>query len=246
MGHPELKEFLHPVIVDVGTDESVAALAENFEIKYLKKYNVPLVGIVNNAGIGYPMPIEIADTKKCSDCFNVCNRNYSNDEGFYKIFTRKSRSYCQYWLSNRYDGYAMYGPYASSKFAGEGLSDSMRLELMKWGISVSLIVVGQIKTNMWGKLTGKNAPASTEVKKTSVEHELYGDLFREVERAVGIFQGTLSPPTVVSRAVVHAITSPYPKTRYVVAKISGIPVILLRNLVALFPDRIVDFIKLNL
>merc|ERR1711901_3703 len=80
------------------------------------------------------------------------------------------------------------GPYASSKFAGEGLSDSMRLELMKWGISVSLIVVGQIKTHMWGKLTGKNAPASTEVKKTSVEHELYGDLFREVERAVGDFK----------------------------------------------------------
>jgi len=244
--HPEVKEFLHPVIVDVGKDDSVEALAQNFEQKYLKKYNAPLVGIVNNAGIGYPMPIEIADIQKCSDVFNVNVIGIIRMTKAFTKYLRESRGRIVN-IGSATSTMAMQcdGPYASSKFAGEGLADSMRLELMKWDISVSLIVVGQIKTSMWGKLTGSNAP-SKQISRSSKEEELYGELFGQVQKAVGQFQGTLSPPSVVSRAVVHGITSPYPKTRYVVANISGIPVFILRNLIPLFPDRIVDLIKLNL
>ena len=244
--HPDLENFLHPVIVDVAKDDSVEALAKDFEQKYIKKYNAPLVGVVNNAGIGYPMPIEISNIQKCSDVFNVNVIGIIRMTKAFTKYLRESKGRIVN-IGSATGTMAMQcdGPYASSKFAGEGLADSMRLELSKWDISVSLIVVGQIKTAMWGKLTGENAP-STEINKSSTEQELYGELFDQVQKAVGSFKGTLSPPSVVSRAVVHGITSPYPQSRYVVANISGIPVFILRNLLTFLPDRIVDFVKLNL
>jgi len=281
--HPEVKDKLLPVIVDVGRDESVESFANEIESKYIKKLGLPLVGVVNNAGIGYPMPIELCDMNTCRDVFNVNVLGIIRMTKYFTKFLRQSSSSIDSSgggagriinIGSATGTLAMQcdGPYAASKFAGEGLSDAMRLELMKWKISVSLIVVGQIKTSMWKKLTGENAPSNKvtntpssqgkdtknskskkdekkdekEEKEKAIATALYGDLFNQVEKAVGSFQGKLSPPTVVAAAVIDGLISPYPRSRYVVANISGIPVFILRNLVSLLPDRVVDFIKLNL
>jgi NAD(P)-dependent dehydrogenase (short-subunit alcohol dehydrogenase family) len=136
------------------------------------------------------------------------------------------------------------GVYASSKHAVEGLTDSMRLELSAWDISVSLLVPGQVQSNMWGKLTGHNAPAEKEL--SPEQYALYKPLFEQVNEAVTGFLPRLSPPSVTSDAIVHALTNPYPKTRYLVAGLNGAPLWLIRGLCGLLPDRLVDFIKLNL
>ena len=42
----------------------------------------------------------------------------------------------------------MWSPYASSKHAVEAITDSLRVEMRQFGISVSLIKPGEIKTNL--------------------------------------------------------------------------------------------------
>jgi NAD(P)-dependent dehydrogenase (short-subunit alcohol dehydrogenase family) len=43
------------------------------------------------------------------------------------------------------------GPYAASKFAIEAIGESLRAELHPWGISVSVVEPGAIKTPIWDK-----------------------------------------------------------------------------------------------
>ncbi|MFN8511741.1 MAG: SDR family NAD(P)-dependent oxidoreductase [Chloroflexia bacterium] len=43
------------------------------------------------------------------------------------------------------------GAYAASKFALEALSDSLRVELLPWGLAVVLVEPGPVATPIWGK-----------------------------------------------------------------------------------------------
>lgn len=97
---------------------------------------------------------------------------------------------------------------------------------------------------MWGKLTGHNAPAEKELSKE--QYALYKPLFEQVNKAVSGFLPRLSPPSVTSQAIAHALVDPYPKTRYLVANVNGIPLWILRGVCGLLPDRLVDLVKLKL
>jgi NAD(P)-dependent dehydrogenase (short-subunit alcohol dehydrogenase family) len=48
-------------------------------------------------------------------------------------------------------GFPGYGPYAASKFAVEGFSETLRLEMLPHGVHVALVEPGAFKTNIWEK-----------------------------------------------------------------------------------------------
>lgn len=48
-------------------------------------------------------------------------------------------------------GFPAMGPYVASKFAVEGFSESLRLEMLPYGVHVVLIEPGSFKTNIWSK-----------------------------------------------------------------------------------------------
>ena len=50
-------------------------------------------------------------------------------------------------------GFPVSPAYISSKFALEGLSESLRFELMPFGVNVTIIEPGVIKTNFFGDST---------------------------------------------------------------------------------------------
>ena len=107
-------------------------------------------------------------------------------------------------------GYPGGSAYVSTKFAVEGLSESMAYELEPFGIKVILIEPGVIKTNIANgmviaeKSQNPNSPYSQIMQKmsTSFEHML--------ENA--------SSPDVVAKVVLKAVTSKNPSLRYLAGK----------------------------
>jgi short-subunit dehydrogenase len=124
--------------------------------------------------------------------------------------------------------------YAASKFALEGITDALRLELAPWGISVSIIEPGAVATPIWEK-GAKNAEAIL----AAVSPEalvLYGEAIEAARQTFAHVARNAIEPIEVARVVEHALSSPKPKTRYVVGRQAK-----LRAAVALLvPDRVRD------
>jgi short-subunit dehydrogenase len=122
--------------------------------------------------------------------------------------------------------------YHASKFAVEGLSDALRLELKRFGVDVVLIEPGSIQTD-WGAI------AADKLRTTS-GGGVYADQASAVAKALAASSEPgarmTSPSSVIARAVVKAATARRPRTRYVVG-FGARPLILLRQLL---PDRVFD------
>ncbi len=100
------------------------------------------------------------------------------------------------------------GWYHATKFAVEGLSDSLRMELRPFGIDVIVIQPGAIRTE-W------SAIARDGMMKFS-GNGAYGEGVRShFKMLVWADQGSLrSPPSVVARTIVKAVSARRPRTRY--------------------------------
>ncbi len=106
------------------------------------------------------------------------------------------------------------GAYNASKYALEGLSDTMRLELKGSGIFVSLIEPGPIKSDF-----RKNA-LKKFLEHIDRENSYFKDAYKEKLKALKSSED--APFTLGSDAVYqalkHALDSPRPKERYFVTK----------------------------
>jgi NAD(P)-dependent dehydrogenase (short-subunit alcohol dehydrogenase family) len=118
--------------------------------------------------------------------------------------------------------------YHATKFAVEGLSDSLRVELAPFGIHVVLIEPGVIKTE-WAGIAAEHVRAVSAAGP-------YAGQARGVAAVLDAASGTGargSAPVVVAEAVVKAATASRPRTRYVVG-LGARPVLLAR---AVLSDR---------
>ncbi|CAN5866859.1 SDR family NAD(P)-dependent oxidoreductase [soil metagenome] len=106
------------------------------------------------------------------------------------------------------------GPYSTSKFALEAITDSLRLELRPWGIHVSIVEPGVIATPIWQK----SLLAAGELTAAMPEeaHTLYGRAIESIRHGVENIGGI--PAEMVARVVAHALTARRPRPRYVVGR----------------------------
>jgi len=137
----------------------------------------------------------------------------------------------------------MRGVYASTKFSVEAFSDALRMELIPWKISVSVIEPGYVKSAIAASGVARVKGLSAEEKRAQ---ELYPHLYPanwQEKNHAQIDNG--DEPTVTTGAIVDALTNPYPSTRYPVAKGGGIEASVLTFLVRFFPDRVRDVLLVN-
>jgi NAD(P)-dependent dehydrogenase (short-subunit alcohol dehydrogenase family) len=100
-------------------------------------------------------------------------------------------------------------PYAASKFALEGLSESLRRELLPFGIDVIIIGPGAVATPIWAK--------AEQIDITPYRNTPYiVPLERLRAYMLKLGEGGL-PPERIGEAVLHALTTPKPKVRYAVS-----------------------------
>ena len=120
--------------------------------------------------------------------------------------------------------------YHATKFAVEGFSDSLRLELAPFGIGVVIIEPGPIRTE-WNTISRDSLVDSSRGGAYQERAERVHDLLERAD------EGPLSSgPGTVARKIVHAATTKRPRARYPVGRGAG-SVVLARRLL---PDVVMD------
>ena len=215
-----------PVAMDVTSEESVASA-----IKQIASESGALYGLVNNAGVNVPGPIELVPAEEWrrqyeTNVFGLMNVTRAIIPQMREA--RQGRIVNIGSVAGRIAAPFM-GVYASSKHAVEGLSDALRRELAPHGIKVSVIRPGFINTPL-------GPHEQDELAKYTSDDQPYAEQVRifKAWHAKGHPNG--ASPLVVAEAVHHAITAKRPNSRYTVpSKMLGF--LALRNLM---PSAITD------
>ena len=210
------KEFgsaFTPLIFDVTDEAAVKAGAAQVAAKLKGE---PLFGLVNNAGIANPGPLLHLDIDIFRQQMEV---NVTGQLIVTQAFApllgatpdRKTKTPGRICMMSSVGGKVaspFLGPYSASKFALEGLSESLRRELMIYGVDVIIIAPGAIATPIWDKADAIDVSrfANTPYRKSLDTVKGY---------MVGLGRKGL-PPTRIGETVHTALTSPSPKTRYIV------------------------------
>jgi NAD(P)-dependent dehydrogenase (short-subunit alcohol dehydrogenase family) len=125
------------------------------------------------------------------------------------------------------------GAYNCSKYALEGLSDTLRLELHGTGIHVSLVEPGPIESRF--RENARNKFIEFIDAQRSVHRDNYAAMLERLEKPGPAAPFTL-PPEAVLKQVIHALESPRPRARYAVT----VPTHVFAALRRLLPTRALD------
>lgn len=127
------------------------------------------------------------------------------------------------------------GAYNASKFAVEGLTDTLRQELRKSGISVSLIEPGPITSQF--RASAYNAYANA-IKATDSPHQTAYQKMAAYYQQSGANSLLTQSPAVVTRKLLKALEAKSPKARYYV----GLPTYLFAFARRALPTKLLDYI----
>lgn len=227
----ELGEAFSPLVFDVTDAVGIRAAAATVREEV---GTAGLAGLVNNAGIAVPGPIQHLDLDAIRQQFEVNVFGLlAVTQAFLPLLgaTRPPRPPPGrvLMMSSVAGRVAMpfLGPYSASKHALEAFSDSLRRELLIYGIDVIVIQPGFIKTPIWNKPRDLSKYEATD----------YAPVMRqEIERIAQDVERHGLEVETVNRAVVDALTARRPKARYVVAGNPLMRLILPKS----FPDRWLD------
>ncbi len=202
---------LIPVLLDVteaaSIDEAVKTVSD--------ATGGALFGLMNNAGISASGALELLTIPAIRQVFDV------NVLGMFAVtkaflpLLRKSqgRIINTASISGLFAAPGM-SVYAASKHAVEGLSESLRLELRPFGISVSVLEPGAIRAEIWSKAL---AQGQTNKAHTDPDiYQLYAPLVKFYKNLIDT-QPYL-PPETVADCVHHAFTAKKPKNHYLIGK----------------------------
>lgn len=220
-----------PLIFDVTDAAAVAAASSQVEAALGGE---TLTGLVNNAGIAVPGPLL---WMKIEDFTRQISVNLTGQlivtQGFAPLLgvdrTRRGAPGRIVMISSVSGRSAMpfLGPYSASKFALEGLSESLRRELMLFGIEVIIVAPGTVATPIWDKAESLDVTPFADTPYARALERL---------RFLMIAGGKKGLPAErIGETVKTALTASNPKTRYTVT-----PVPVQNWMANRLPKRVVD------
>ncbi|OCQ23103.1 hypothetical protein A7985_03905 [Pseudoalteromonas luteoviolacea] len=203
-----------PVILDVTNKADIAEF-----IALIEASNRPLYGLVNNAGLGGVGHFNAwkEDEMKAMFDVNVFGPWRLSKACIDSLLEAKGRI-VNIGAQSGVTGSELLGPYTMTKNALDTFTESLRSEVVEFGVKVSLILPGNIKSKME---ESTNKSSLERLERASYPFNIRAKMFinhiLEQQEYTGFAEHTdASEPEFVSHAVEHALFSDEPKERYVI------------------------------
>jgi NAD(P)-dependent dehydrogenase (short-subunit alcohol dehydrogenase family) len=227
----EASSRLEPLMLDVTDPEQIAAAAERIAAEVGP---AGLDGLVNNAGIAVPSPLE---TLPIDDFRRQIEVNLTGQVAVTQALLpqiRAARGRIVFISSiGGLIAFPLTGAYHAAKFGIEAVGDVFRLELRSSGISVSIVEPGSIATPIWDR--GERL-ADEIGERTPRREELYGRAISRYRKVIADTAARGIPPQKAAEANEHALDSRRPRPRYLVGRDAKVQA-RLRHLI---PTRLFD------
>ncbi len=224
--HPNIRA----IPLDVRHTSDIAAA-----ISIIQGNDAPLFAVVNNAGIAVAGPLEYLPLEDFQRQFDV------NVFGALRVtqaalpLLRRSQGRVIFMSSvSGQIAPPLLGPYAASKFALEAMADSLRMELAPFGIFVSVVQPGNVRTPIWEK--GRRAKDELDTRLPAQARDHYGDVADTLVHLTKREEDSGIEAGVVAKTVLEALRAKRPRARYPVGSPPGWQ----RRMAALLPEHLRD------
>lgn len=224
-------ERLAPVMLDV-TD--AGAIASTVDLLAGELGDAGLDGLVNNAGVAIPSPLEtmpIEDFRRQVEV-NLTGQVAVTQAMLPLIRTAGGRIVFISSIGGRI-AFPLTGAYHAAKWGVEAVGDVFRQELRPWGISVSIVEPGSIDTPIWDR---GEREADEMGERVPAREELYGKAIASYRKVVRTLAERGIPPDKVAEVVERALSARRPRTRYLV----GLDAKMQARLKIVIPTRLFD------
>jgi NAD(P)-dependent dehydrogenase (short-subunit alcohol dehydrogenase family) len=223
---------IEPIMLDITNDADIATLLKRIADDPEGR---PLRALVNNAGIETNAPVEVLPLSEWRRIYDVnLFGHVAMTQALLPLLIESRGTVVNISSVGGKVAMANYGPYASSKFALEAVSDALRREVEPLGVKVIVVEPGAVTTEMSGRV-GVTAERITSGM-TTEQRGRYATLMHSiVSQAQAAIRKAL-PAEEAGRVIAEAITSKRPRTRYTVGRDAAIIVCLARCL----SDRMLD------
>lgn len=220
-----------PLLFDVQNHDEVVRAS-----KVVFEHCETLAGLINNAGIAIPGPLEHLSEQQFEKQLDVNVKSIRRITNlFLPLLGTKPGSAKQPGriinissVSGLFNS-PFNGAYSISKHALESMTDIYRRELRRYGIKVIAIEPGPIKTEIWKK----NLNKMDEFKDSD-----YYEVLQKADKIIENAERNALPVENVSRLVAKCLTVSRPKTRYIVYKNKFV----FRLMAYYLPDKITDWL----
>lgn len=224
---------LVPVQLDVTRPDTIEAALSQVQ----EHTQGRLDALINNAGVAFSGPLETTPQADVEALFRVnVLGTFAVTRAFLPLIRNAQGRIVN--VSSISGLFAAPGltAYSASKFAVEGLTESLRVELAPFGVKVASVAPGKIDTPIWSKALQTSATIN-KTQPTQLQ-SLYRPLIVFYERYAEQERGT--PLSEVIAAVSHAVCNTAPHARYVIGRAAKARVWLNR-----LPARLRDWLVLN-
>lgn len=201
-----------PLLFDVTDEVAVRAAAGTVEATLDGR---PLAGLVNNAGIAVAGPLlhlPIDEWRKQLEV-NLTGVVIATQAFAPLVGARKPAGGSPGRIVNigsvgGRNANPFMAPYCTSKFGLEGLSESLRRELLPFGVDVVVIAPGAVATPIWDK--------ADEIDTAAYAGTVYGPALERLRAYMLSLGKSGLPPERIGEAVHTALTTAKPKVRYTI------------------------------
>lgn len=202
---------IHPVILDVTNADQIAAAADEVAANLGGE---KLGGLINNAGVATIGPLAVQPLDEIRQHFDInvlgllaCVQGFAPLLGMDTQRTGKPGRIVNISSFGGRMAPPFLSAYAATKHAVESLTDSLRRELMVFGIDAICVAPGAVKTPIWDK-------AEEDEKREPYANTRWADPIRKFTKGFLEAGENGWPAEKIAALITTALTDPTPRAHY--------------------------------